>query len=246
MLTWSSRRKQEREAEQAAPTNNPYDRFVVPSYERGAPYTAGGVAGYADEPVESFTSGRGRRSGTEQQQTVSYATKQPYRSASAQQAQYRRRGGTYPPAGHPPQEWGGYYDESWQRSQRQEHVINADEGFSLFAQLRQWWKLNPYYTPNVVGRPQRAPHEYSFVRPFDRYVLGERNLSGEHSSNATISFSSQPLKGMTPPLRRRSTYRIDPVQYTAATVDENDPTPAMSATFTSPDVGFRTRSYRLE
>lgn len=36
--------------------------------------------------------------------------------------------GTYPPAGKPPDQWSGYKTWPWQRSQRDEHVLQSDEG----------------------------------------------------------------------------------------------------------------------
>lgn len=235
-LTWSFRKQ--KGDPHAAPTDNPNNKFVVPNYTRGSPYVSA-THTYTDKPVRLFTSG----SGTEQQQRTARDTRQPYRTVTQQQRQFRDKNGMYPEPGKPPQEWSAYYDEPWQRSQRQEHA-RGEEGFPN-PQTFLRWAPNPYHNRNTVNRPQLTPHEYSFLRPFDREILGERQLNGSHSSQATTSLSSAPLKGMQAPMHRRSTYRLDPVQYTAATIDENQPAPAMSVTFTSPTTGYPPRSFRL-
>jgi hypothetical protein len=225
-LTWSSRKKKQVAADRAAPVENPGGAFTVPNYDVGGPYVVA---------APNYTSNPG---------VTDPHTPHDWQSVGEQFSQFRRYGGTYPEAGEPPEEWSGYYHESWQRSEKQENVINAAEGFPNPQRFLQW-ALNPYWYRNDVNRPQRTPHEYSFVRAFDKGVLGKRQLTGDHGSEATIGMSSAPLKGMSVPSRRRSTYRIDPIQYSVATVDDSIENPPFSTTFTSPEADFGSRSYRL-
>lgn len=219
---WSFKKtKAETVAEQAAPTADPGSRFVVPDYTHGAPYVQANPV-YAPNPGVN-TGHHSWQSVTEQQAKSGFAT--------------------YPQAGKPPTEWKGYYGESWWRSEREEHA-RGEEGFPNPQEYRRM-ALNPYFNRNVVNRPQRTPHEYSFLRRFDQGILGARLLNGNHFSQATIGQSSDPLKGMTPPMRRRSTYRLEPSQFDVATISDNSGTVPVNMTFTSPDAGFADRSYRL-
>jgi hypothetical protein len=219
---WSFKtKKQETIAEEAAPTADPGSRFVVPNYTRGSPYVQSNPV-YADNP--------GINTGEHAYVPV---TRQQAESGMA----------TYPEAGKPPSAWKGYYGESWWRSEREEHA-RGEEGFP---NPQEYLRMapNPYFNRNVVNRPQRTPHEYSFLRRFDQDTLGKRELNGNHFSQATIGQSSEPLKGMVAPMRRRSTYRLEPTQFDVATIDDNSGTVPVNMTFTSPDVGFADRSYRL-
>lgn len=221
---WSFKsKKAETLAEQAAPTADPGSRFVVPNYTHGSPYVQSNPV-YAENPDSN--------TGHHDYQTV---TKQQDDSGLA----------TYPPAGKPPSAWKGYYGESWWRSEREEHVINARQGLPE-PQSYQRWVPNPYRLgPNRVNRPQRTPHEYSFLRKFDQEILGARELNGNHFSQATMGQSSEPLKGMSINYRRRSTYRLEPTQFDVATIDGNSGSVPVNMTFTSPDATFPDRSYRL-
>lgn len=208
--------------ETAAPEPNP-NAFIVPDYQRGAPYVQ---ANYVFADNEDIT----RRYSKHEFETVT--------------EQHRESGyTTYPEAGKPPQTWHGYEDESWQRSQRLEHA-RGEEGFPIHQWDNRVGARNPYYAPNIVHRPQRSPHEYSFMRPYDTEILGARNLNGEHYSLATLGQSSEPLKGMVAPMHRRSTHRLDPSQLDVTSIATDDDMPGL--TFTSPESPeFTSRSYRL-
>lgn len=219
-MSWSTK-KSKREAEKADPPED-YNAFVVPNYQRGAPYVQANPV-YTEHP--SIT----RKKSKHEYESV---TEQQHESGKAQ----------YPEAGRPPGWYRFYRSDSWQRSQREEHVLNADEGPIIHQWDKRAGSQNPYYVPNIVERPQRSPHEYSFVRLFDR-MLGARNLSGEHYSQATLGMSSAPLKGMTPPMHRRSTHRLDPSQ-----IDVTDTTGEYvpGLTFSSPgSAPGPSRAYRL-
>lgn len=226
----TSQGKKKEEVKTAGPIDvSPY---TVPNYRRGAPYSDQAVPVYADEP-------RRFRMGVHQYDTITeQQSEMPF--------------GTYPAAGHPPSEWIGYKQEPYRRSLRFEIVQNAEEGTEFGAegtpkQRRMRWAMNPYWQPNIVNRPQRPPHEWSFLRPFDRYTLGLRRLNGSHYSQAQTATDNNrvALQGMVPPLRRRSTFRSEPVQhgdntYSAVASSTSLPGPVMS-----PVAGLGTRSFRL-
>ncbi len=202
MFEWSrmSKTRREKAATHAAPPPNP-SAFTVPSPRgRTGPYVAANFT-YSENPAypnyDEATGGR-----------VEWRTEvvdgQPYPS------------GTYPPAGYAPEEWNGYYRENWQDSQRNEHLVNGEEGQPLIGQ-RYHPALNPYWYRIPNSRPQRTPHEYDFRRPFDQQnKLGKRNLTGEHYSAANIGMTANPsesLKGMSAQKRRRTTHRFEPTEF---------------------------------
>ena len=221
--TWETKRqRRERNARKAVPKEDKL-AFTVPDYTHGSPYVQANPV-YADNP------------------TIKH-NHFPYLNTSQQQARFDRQ--TYPKAGYPPQEWSGYTTESYIRSERDEHVLNAREGPPEH-QFYTRWVPNPYRRgPSPVDRIQRTPREYLFLRPFDKGVLGARLLNGSHASLATTGQSSAPLKGMVAPMRRRSTYRIEPLQYDATTIGQNSGSVPASSAFTSPPAAFPSRSYRL-
>lgn len=242
-MAWSFRRNQgdadrpktrgrrRKESEQAVPPNNT-DEFTVPSYRRGSPYSKEAQPTYADR--NTFQQG-----------------KHPYDNLTAQQAGLPF--GTYPPSTKPPQEWVGYKQDNYARSIRDEHVLNADEGIpfgaGIPAQHRNHPALNPYWNANIVKRIQRAPNEYSFLRLFDRQVLGRRSLNGTHFSqgqNATDN-NRLALQGMVPAIRRRSTFRLDPVQYADNSVQASDSSDYVNqyGSVTSGLADLYARSFRL-
>lgn len=225
MWTWETRRqRQRRNARKAVgPPDVDVRAFVVPNYTRGAPYVDS-IPDYADSPEIRHNHF-------------------PYRTTTQIQASYDKQ--TYPTAGRPPQEWKGYKTESWTRSEQQEHVLNGREGKLLVDQRRYQSAENPYYKLNKVDRPQRQVHEYSFLRPYDKGVLGMRLLNGMHLSQAQIGQGSAPLRGMQAPMRRRSTYRLEPLQYSVATVDNQSGSVPVNMTFTSPGAVYPSRAYRL-
>jgi len=249
---WSWRRNQgdkqdsdARKAQEALPEYGTVE-YTEPNYRRGAPYSQEAIPTYAD----SMSRIRGPR---------------PYDLITDQQASLPF--GTYPPAGVPPTKWLGYEQDNWQTSQQQEHVLQGDEGSPFGGpertvgrgtdniviatapgQRRMHPALNPYWYKNVVRRPQRAPDGYSFVRKFDQGVLGARRLNGNHFSQAqTVSDNNRlALAGQVAPLRRRSTFRLEPTQVASNTIqgtetsgDFQDPT-----TYMSPWAGS-SRSFRL-
>lgn len=236
---WSFRRNQgketppdKREQVATAPPND-VSPFTVPNYRRGGPYS--------QEAVPTYTDAMQRQAGEHGYETIT--------------EQHRRfPWSTYPPAGYPPSEWTGYEQDNWQRSQEDENVVNAEEGpqfgVKIPKQVRMHPALNPYWLPNIVKRPQRSPAEWSFLRPFDRYTLGKRALNGSHYSQAQTATDNNrlALQGMVPPLRRRSTYRLEPVQlgentYSAlanSTEGSPGPGPVISAV-----AGTVPRSFRL-
>lgn len=222
-----------RNSKDAVPQQNTL-AYTVPNYRRGSPYSKEAVPTYSDSP------------------TYGAQGKHPYDTPTAQQ------GGlpfsTYPPSLSPPSEWIGYEQDNWQRSQKQEHVLFADEGaqfgHGIPAQGRWRPALNPYWQPNIVLRPQRQPHDYSFLRPFDRFTLGKRNLTGIHYSAAQSASDNHrtALRGMVPPSHRRSTFRLEPVQYGENSMSASASSGEFSrtSTVTSPVADWITRSFRLQ
>lgn len=224
---WVDRKKQEK----AVPPSNT-SAYTVPNYRRGSPYSKEAVPTYTDR--------------------ISYqAGEHPYDTITAQQAALPF--GTRPPADKPASEWSGYEEDNYTRSIKFEHVLNGDEGPEFGAgipkQRRSHMAPNPYNRVNIVNRPQRTPAEWSFVRPFDRYVLGRRTLNGSHYSEAQTATDNNrtALQGMVPPLRRRSTFRLEPVQYGENSVSASASSMDLNArgVVTSPVAGFTPRSFRL-
>lgn len=200
---WSrvSKSRKERQAQKAAPEASP-SAYVVPSPRgRVGPYVAANHD-YADNPESPN-----------------------YRHSMGGRREWRDKAingeimpsGDYPAAGLAPGEWAGYTREDWESSQRNEHLVNGDEGIPLFGYRRYYAALNPYHFRIPDARVQRAPHEYDFRRPFDQQnKLGKRTLDGSHYSAANIGMTANPsesLKGMTAAKRRRTTYRIEPVEW---------------------------------
>lgn len=250
---WSWRRNQgdgqtadAKKADEALPEYGTAE-FTEPGYRRGGPYSQEAVPTYAD----SMARIRGRR---------------PYDTIS--NIQEGLPFGTRPPANKPPDTWSGYKQDNWQESQRQEHVLNGDEGNRFGGpesmvgregtdnivqavvppQRRAHPALNPYWYKNVVLRPQHAPNGYSFVRKFDQGVLGARRLNGNHFSEAqTVSDNNRlALAGQVAPLRRRSTARLEPVQTASNTIQGTESSGEFQSptTYMSPWTGS-SRSFRL-
>ena len=176
-----------------------------------------------------------------------------YISPSRQEARWRDHGleatGSRPSAEEPAEDWRGYKQDNWVRSQRDEHVLNGAEGEPLYGQSRHHSALNPYWYRIPDERIQRAPDHFSFLRPFDQMVLGERQLNGMHYSAATIGLTENPsesLKGMTPARRRISTFRLDPTEWGENTVSQGARNGPPGAVFTSPNYSFAPASFRLE
>lgn len=251
-MAWSWRRNQgkqrtdnARKADQALPEYGTAE-YTEPNYRRGAPYSQEAVPTYAD----SMRRIRGQR---------------PYDPITDQQASLPF--GTYPASTSPPAEWIGYEQDNWQRSKDDEHVLNGDEGRRfgtpqstighnpddvisrrIPGQHRSHWALNPYWYKNVVKRPQRTPSEWSFIRRFDQGVLGARRLNGMHYSQAqTVSDNNRlALAGQISPLRRRSTFRLEPTQYASNTIQGTEASGEFTdpTTYMSPWAGSA-RSFRL-
>ena len=252
-MAWSWRRNQgdaraddARKADQALPEYGTAE-YTEPNYRRGAPYSQEAVPTYAD----SMRRIRGQR---------------PYDDITDQQESLPF--GTYPPSGKPPSTWIGYEQDNWRRSERDEHVLNGDEGRRFGSlqstigphgtdqviqepipgQHRQHWALNPYWYKNIVNRPQRTPSEWTFIRKFDQGVLGARRLNGNHFSQAqTVSDNNRlALAGQVSPLRRRSTFRLEPTQYASNTVQGTEESGEFTdpTTYMSPWAGAA-RSFRL-
>lgn len=176
-----------------------------------------------------------------------------YISPSRQEARWRDRGyvatGSYPSAEEPAEDWHGYKTESWQRSERDEHLYNGAEGLPLYGQSRFHPALNPYWYRIPDERIQRAPHEFDFERPFDQGVLGERQLNGMHYSKANIGLTDNPsdsLKGMSPAFRRISTFRLEPTEWGENTVSRAASAGPPGAVFTSPSYSFYPPSFRFD
>lgn len=203
MWQWSrvSKTRAERMAQQAAPPPDPTAYAVPGPLGRAAPYVPANFD-YADNPASPN-----------------------YQAATGGRRRWRTRmvdgeprpSGDYPPAGFPPETYHGYRREDWQASERNEHLVNGAEGDPLFRNRRYAAALNPYFYRIPNSRIQRAPHEWDFRRPFDQQnVLGKRTFTGEHYSAANIGLTANPsssLKGMSAPKRRRTTYRIEPIEY---------------------------------
>jgi hypothetical protein len=230
----NSRREQSlSDRHNAPPQANPY-AFVNPNYRRGGPWS--------EQPLPTYADTIGSHPNSDH----------PYDTITAQQKVLPY--GTYPPAGSPPDKWNGYKLDNFTRSIDQEHVLNADEGrhfgSEIPAQQRKRPALNPYWYRNVPDRPQRAPDGYQFLRKFDQGVLGRRNLTGNHFSQAqTVTDNNRlALQGMIAPLRRRSTYRLEPIAYGEDTVTVADATgfvPAPGVVDSPITPSFGPRSFRL-
>lgn len=178
-----------------------------------------------------------------------------YISPTRQEARWRDKGydatGSRPSAEEPAEDWRGYKQDNWVRSQRDEIVLNGAEGEPLGKfQERFHPALNPYWYRIPDERVQRAPDHYSFIRPFDQMVLGERQLNGMHYSEATIGLTKNPsdsLKGMTPTRRRISTFRLEPTEWGENTVSQAARSGPPGAVFTSPTYSFGGgNGYRLD
>lgn len=195
MWSWSrvsvarKERLERKKAEKAAPTPS-VGSFVVPSPRgRVGPYVAANFD-YADPPVSDNVGMQGRY--------------------------LWDNDGTYPEAGEPPQEWTGYYRSDWVNSQANEHLINGDEGERSHGYQRYHKALNPYWYRIPDSRPVRTPHEWDFRRPFDQNnKLGKRNLTGlTYPGGGQLGLTNNPsqsLRGMRPPGRGRTTFRVEPV-----------------------------------
>lgn len=212
MPEWSraSRNKKEKKAQHAAPDpmqgggdNNPY----VQPHPRGrvAPYVPANFD-YAEGPEYNF--------GTVGNYDVAINGRTEWvNDVDPSYPDEVLPPGTYPAAGYDPDEWHGYRMEDWKSSQRNEHVINADEGLPMFGQKRYHPALNPYWNKIPNTRPQRQPHEYDFRRKYDQW--SKRNLSGEVYAAGNIGLTSNPsqsLKGMAPQRHRKSTRRVEPIE----------------------------------
>lgn len=178
--------------------------------------------------------------------------KHRFQTISEQQKDWRQKGKDNPKQDRPnpalpAEEWTGYERESFQRSERDEHLNNGREGLPLVGQTRYHPALNPYWYRVPDERPQRAPHEWDFQRPFDQGVLGERTLNGMHYSEAQMAGDNMDgaLKGMTPAYRRMTTFRLEPTQWGENTVAKADSIGPPQASFTSPSSGSYPSTYRL-
>lgn len=205
----------------AAPPPDPAP-YEVPGPEEGSPYIPA-----------NYDYSEGILSGTNSLHS--------YISPTRQEARWRDDGydatGSRPSGEKPAEDWRGYKQEPWVRSQRDEHVLNGAEGDPLYGQKRQHGALNPYWYRIPDERIQRAPDHFSFIRPFDQGVLGERQLNGMHYSEATIGLTKNPsdsLKGMTAPFKRTSTFRLEPTQWGENTVSQAASVGPAGAVFTSP------------
>jgi hypothetical protein len=205
--TWSrtSKNSNESKAQHAAPPPDP-SAYVVPSPRgRVGPYVAANFD-YADNPESpnyaAATGGRKRWRNKKLSQGGETFIAPP---------------STYPAAGHDPDDWHGYTMEDYWSSQRNEHLINGDEGNPPFGYKRFHAALNPYWYRIPDSRIVRTPHEWDFRRPFDQQnKLGRRYLTGEHYSAANIGMTANPsesLKGLTAQKQRRTTYRVEPIEW---------------------------------
>lgn len=199
-----------------APPDADVTAFITPNYRRGGPYSEQPAPTYSDSLRDAHPlSERPSHPLTAVQQTLPY--------------------GTYPPAGEPPDKWNGYKLDNFTRSIDQEHVLDSDEGQAFGSEIPRQRRihpaLNPYWYINIPDRIQRAPDHYSFLRKFDQGVLGKRRLSGDHYSQGQMATDNHrtALQGMVAPLRRRSTFRMEPIPYgedTVTVVEDTGYTPA--------------------
>lgn len=231
MWQWSSRlAKAKKRAAVAAPPPDPHP-FMVPDPGHPIPYV------YANP---DFATG------------PEYPN---YHIATGAQDMWVDKGakptGWRPSPKRPPEEWGGYHRDDYQRSMAEEHQINGREGKPLQYYTRYQPALNPYWYKIPDTRVQRQVHEYDFERPFDQQNrLGERQLNGMHYSAATIGLTTSPsmsLKGMSPAFRRTSTFRLEPTQWGENTVSQSVRQGPPSAVYTAPNYTFNTAAgtYRL-
>lgn len=108
---------------------------------------------------------------------------------------------------------------------------------------------DPRWEPVPVGRLQRTPQDYSFLRPFD-VEMGKRNFSGVHFSMADhkrMNTSSQ-IFGLQPTRNARNTYRIAPPPMDVNIVDlpsYGTTPPVQQAEYTSPASTPNMKGFRL-
>jgi hypothetical protein len=210
-LTWSrtSQTKSQKKAEKAAPAPDPKPYVVPHPIGRVGPYVPANFD-YADNPeypnYDEATGGRKLWKNKKISQGGQTFVAPP---------------GTYPPAGYDPDDWHGYRQSDWQQSELNEHLINGDEGRPPFGYHRYHQALNPYWYQIPDSRPVRTPHEYDFRRPFmggldGQPKMGKRNLTGDHYSAGNIGMTANPsesLKGMTAQRYRRTTHRVEPIEW---------------------------------
>ena len=217
---------------EASPPPNAYP-FVVPSYRRGGPYSDEAVPTYSDNPYRT-------------------GVKDRYDTPMEQHRELPQ--GDRPPSNEPPGRWVKYHQDQIQRSKRDEHVLNADEGpVPWINQYRAPERPNPYEREfnmgRNVGRIQRPPHEYSFLRSPDHNYLGRRDLTGEHYSAAQTVTDQQAvaLKGMVPGRHRSSTFRLEPIAFGELTtsISEKSGFAPQQATEVSANAPGYSRSFRL-
>jgi hypothetical protein len=207
--TWSrsSKSSNESKAQHAAPAPDPSPYVVPHPIGRSAPYVAANFD-YADNPEP-----------TNSNYAAAIGGRKRWKNKKLEQGgeTFVEAPGTYPPAGYDPDDWHGYTMEDYWSSQRNEHLINGDEGNPPFGYHRFHSALNPYWYRIPDSRIVRTPHEWDFRRPFDQQnKLGARRLSGEHYSAANIGLTANPsesLKGLTSQKRRRTTYRVEPIEW---------------------------------
>lgn len=209
--TWSrsDRTKEQKKANKAAPSPDPTP-FVVPHpIGRSAPYVPANFD-YADNPeYPNYDASHGGRK------------RWKNRKVSQGGETFVEAPGNYPPAGHAPEDWHGYTQENYWDSQRNEHLVNGDEGRPPVGYRRYHSALNPYWYKIPDSRPVRTPHEWDFRRPYDGGLDGQhkvpaRRLTGNVYAAGNLGMTAQPsapLKGMTPQKRRRTTYRMEPVEW---------------------------------
>ena len=241
-MAWSftrnkgNKRREQSAADQAhAAPEADVTAFIVPNYRRGGPWSQQAAPTYSDSLRDDHPlSERPSHPLTAVQQNLPY--------------------GTYPPAGSPPDKWNGYKLDNYVRSIDQEHVLDSDEGQQFGSEIprqrRMHPALNPYWYINIPDRIQRAPDHYSFIRKFDQGVLGKRALSGDHFSQGQMATDNHrtALQGMIAPLRRRSTFRMEPIPYgedTVTMVEQTGFVPAGDVVTTPIDQTPTNRSFRL-
>lgn len=205
----SSKKADESKAQQAAPAPDPTPYVVPHPIGRSAPYVAANHD-YSDNPeYPNYNQSHGGR--------------RLWRNRKVEQGGevFVAPPSTYPPAGHAPEAWHGYTMEDYWDSQRNEHLINGDEGRPPVGYKRYHPALNPYWNKIPDSRPVRTAHEWDFRRPFDGGLGGQnkvpaRRLSGDHYAAGNQGMTANPsesLKGMRPQSRRRTTYRMEPVEW---------------------------------
>jgi len=228
-LTGRQDKADDRAASEASPPANVYP-FVVPNYRRGGPYSQEAVPTFADSPART-------------------GVKDRYDTPTEQHRELPQGWG--PPSTRPPGQWIGYNQDNIRRSKRDEHVLNADEGPTKWHHPWSWHPHNnPYWAPRPnIGRIQRPPHQYSFLRDPGKNYLGRRDLTGNHYSQAQTVTDQQAvaLKGMQPGRHRRSTFRLEPIAFGELTtsISERSGFSPQQATVESASAGYPSRSFRL-